>query len=175
MITYPNDALCFALDQRCSPQIILSLCHQYAKKGLNHLDEDTLRVAVRSKYDRQESVVVSEIIQRAMSGLTVVSHSNQVVRAWQSFLYAIGDAEEGGEDRNLIWSKILLRMGADVNMKMESKGPTGLQRAIRFRQLKLAKYLLEEGAEIRVPATKFQGTPLQEAILVEELELAYIC
>ncbi|KUL84791.1 hypothetical protein ZTR_07259 [Talaromyces verruculosus] len=92
MITYPNDALCFALDQRCSPQIILLLCHQ---------------------------------------------------------------------------------MGADLNTKMESKGPTGLQRAIHFGQIKLAKYLLEEGAEIQVPATEFEGTPLQEAILKGELELAY--
>ncbi|KAI7969751.1 hypothetical protein EIK77_006699 [Talaromyces pinophilus] len=173
MIIYPNDALCFALNQRCSPQIILLLCHQYAKMGLNHLHKGTLSVAVRSKYDRQESVVISRIIQEAMPGLTVVSHSYQVVRAWQGFLYGIGDTEEEGEDRNLIWSKILLRMGADINMKMESKGPTGLQRAIHFGQIKLAKYLLEEGAEIQVPATTFVGTPLQEAILAEELELAY--
>lgn len=171
---YLDDALCFALDQRCSPQIILLLCHQYAKMGLNHLHENTLGVAVASKYDRQESAVISKIIQGAMSGLTAASHSNQVVRAWQRFLYAIDDAgETTDEDRNLMWSKILLRMGADINMKMVSIGPTGLQRAIRFGKPKLAKYLLEEGAEIQVPATMFEGTPLQEAILAEELELAY--
>lgn len=175
MTTYLNDSLCFALHQRCSPQIILLLCQQYANMGLNDLHEDVLRVAVRSTYDRQESAVISNIIQGAMSGLTVVSHSNQVVRAWRSFLIAIHieDVEEGEEDRNLLWSEILLRMGADINMKIDSEGPTGLQCAIRFGQINLARYLLEEGAEIQVPATKLMGTPLQDAILAEELELAY--
>ena len=64
-------------------------------------------------------------------------------------------------------------MRADINMKMGSKGPTALQCAIHFGQIKLAKYLIEEGAEIQVSATEFEGTPLQEAILEEELELAY--
>jgi ankyrin repeat protein len=174
MRPYLDDALCFALNQRCSPQIILLLCHRYTKMSLNHLHENTLSVAVTSKYDRQESAVISKIIQGAMSGLTAASHSNQVVRAWQRFLYAIDDAgETTDEDRNLIWSKILLRMGADINMRMKTKGPTGLQRALRYGKPKLAKYLLEEGAEIQVPATTFEGTPLQEAILAEEPELAY--
>uniref|UniRef100_A0A093V663 Putative ankyrin repeat protein n=1 Tax=Talaromyces marneffei PM1 TaxID=1077442 RepID=A0A093V663_TALMA len=168
-----NDALCFAIEQRCPREIIFFLCHHYAKLGPSHLHEEALALAVAYIHDKQDGTVILRSIQDIMSGLSEASYSKQVARAWRALsnnIYAVS-GERIDEDQMQLKFKILLEMGADVNMYED--GPTALQSAIHAGQIGLAKYLLDEGAEIQVPAVEFTGTPLQEAIAIEELELAY--
>lgn len=170
-----EDALCLTLYERCPPEIILLLCHQYAKLGPDYLDEKTLALAVTYTYDKQDSTMILTPIQVIMSGLSEASYSKRVARAWADLSHYIWDEldelDELEEDQMLLCFKFLLEVGADINMGVEFA--TVLQIAIWRGKMKLARYLLEHGAEIQVPAAEFVGTPLQEAILKEELELAY--
>jgi ankyrin repeat protein len=167
-----EDALCMVLYERCPPEIILLLCHHYAKLGPDSLAEKTLALAVTYTYYKQDSTMILTPIQVIMSGLSEASYSERVARAWADLSHYIWDEhDELDEDQILLCFKFLLEMGADINMGVEFA--TVLQIAIWSGKMKLARYILEQGAEIQVPAAEFVGTPLQEAILKEELELAY--